>query len=82
MCGRVIQSSGPLRYAIFDGLDVRDSRVHCQSALERAPRSASKRGSDAMLVQLFHSAPINLAWSRSILPRPYIWRRTSLRRVI
>jgi SOS response associated peptidase (SRAP) len=28
MCGRVIQSSGPLRYAIVDGMDVRDSRVH------------------------------------------------------
>ena len=27
MCGRVIQSSGPLRYAIIDGLDVRDSRL-------------------------------------------------------
>ena len=27
MCGRVIQSSGPLRYAIVDGLNVRDSRV-------------------------------------------------------
>ena len=28
MCGRVIQSSGPLRYAILEGMDVRDSRVH------------------------------------------------------
>jgi putative SOS response-associated peptidase YedK len=28
MCGRVIQSSGPLRYASVDGLNVRDSRVH------------------------------------------------------
>jgi putative SOS response-associated peptidase YedK len=28
MCGRVIQSSTPIRYAIVDGLDVRDSRVH------------------------------------------------------
>src|SRR5436190_19791347 len=28
MCGRVIQSSGPLRYAIVDGINVRDSRVH------------------------------------------------------
>src|SRR5437764_4447585 len=28
MCGRVIQSSGPLRYAIVDGMKVRDSRVH------------------------------------------------------
>ena len=28
MCGRIVQSSGPLRYAIVDGLNVRDSRVH------------------------------------------------------
>jgi hypothetical protein len=28
MCGRVIQSSGPVRYAIVDGMKVRDSRVH------------------------------------------------------
>ena len=28
MCGRVIQSSGPLRYAIVDGINVRDSRFH------------------------------------------------------
>lgn len=28
MCGRVIQSSGPRGYAIFGGMDVRDSRVH------------------------------------------------------
>jgi putative SOS response-associated peptidase YedK len=28
MCGRVVQSSGPLRYAIVDGMNVRDSRVH------------------------------------------------------
>jgi putative SOS response-associated peptidase YedK len=28
MCGRLIQSSGPLRYAILEGMDVRDSRVH------------------------------------------------------
>ena len=27
MCGRVIQSSGPLRLAIVDGLDVSDSRM-------------------------------------------------------
>ena len=28
MCGRVIQSSAPMRYAIVDGVKVRDSRVH------------------------------------------------------
>jgi putative SOS response-associated peptidase YedK len=27
MCGRVIQASGPLRLAIVEGLDVRDSRL-------------------------------------------------------
>jgi hypothetical protein len=27
MCGRVIQSSGPIRYGIVEGLDVRDNRV-------------------------------------------------------
>jgi putative SOS response-associated peptidase YedK len=28
MCGRVIQSGGPLRYGIVEGLDGRDNRVH------------------------------------------------------
>jgi putative SOS response-associated peptidase YedK len=28
MCGRVVQSSGPLRYGIVEGMDMRDSRVH------------------------------------------------------
>jgi putative SOS response-associated peptidase YedK len=28
MCGRVIQSSGPLRYAIVDGMNVRQDRLH------------------------------------------------------
>src|ERR1700740_1442527 len=28
MCGRGIQSSGPIRYAIVDGMNVRDSRLH------------------------------------------------------
>jgi hypothetical protein len=28
MCGRLIQSTGPLRYAIVYGMNVRDNRVH------------------------------------------------------
>ena len=28
MCGRVIQSSAPIRLAIVEGMDVRDSRIH------------------------------------------------------
>jgi hypothetical protein len=27
MCGRVVQSSAPIRYAIVDGMNVRESRV-------------------------------------------------------
>jgi hypothetical protein len=27
MCGRVIQSGGPLRYAIVDGMNVRDEQA-------------------------------------------------------
>jgi hypothetical protein len=39
---RAVQSSGPLRYAIVDGINVRDSRVHNYPALERRtqPRPA------------------------------------------
>ena len=53
----------------------------CQSALKRAPLSAPKRGSGAKLVligSLFHPVNTMRARRRSILPRPYIWRRTSL----
>jgi hypothetical protein len=35
MCGRVIQSSGPLRYALVDGMNVRDSRTQLPTSLER-----------------------------------------------
>jgi hypothetical protein len=35
MCGRIIQSGGPLRYAIVDGLNARDSRVQLSAPVER-----------------------------------------------
>jgi putative SOS response-associated peptidase YedK len=38
MCGRVIQSGGPIRYAIVDGIDGRDSRIHnCPPRWNAAP---------------------------------------------
>jgi hypothetical protein len=40
MCGRVIQSSGPHRYAIVDGMNVRDSRVHNYPRWDAAPSHA------------------------------------------
>jgi hypothetical protein len=44
MCGRVIQASGPLRLAIVDGLDVRDSR------LSNVPRRYNAAPSQELLV--------------------------------
>jgi putative SOS response-associated peptidase YedK len=44
MCGRVIQASGPLRLAIVDGLDVRDSR------LTNVPRRWNAAPSQELLV--------------------------------
>jgi hypothetical protein len=39
MCGRIIQSSGPVRYAIVDGMNLRDSRLHnYPPAVERGPQ--------------------------------------------
>ena len=43
-CGRVIQASGPLRLAIVDGLDVRDSR------LSNMPRRYNAAPSQELLV--------------------------------
>ena len=44
MCGRVIQSSGPLRLAIVEGLDVSDSR------LDNVPRRYNAAPSQELLV--------------------------------
>jgi hypothetical protein len=41
MCGRVIQSCGPLRYATVDGLNVRDSRAHNYPPRWHATRAKS-----------------------------------------
>ena len=50
--------------------------------LKRHLSSAYNLGSDAVLMELGYVAPMTRAWSRSILPRPYIWRFTSLSLVI
>jgi putative SOS response-associated peptidase YedK len=44
MCGRVVQSSGPLRLAILDGLDVSDGR------LGNVPRRYNAAPSQELLV--------------------------------
>ena len=49
MCGRVIQSSGPLRYAIVDGMNVRDSRVH-----NYPPRWNAAPGQELLVIRRNH----------------------------
>ena len=44
MRGSVIQSRGPLRYGIVDGMNVRDSRVHNYSSSAVTLQDASVQG--------------------------------------
>jgi putative SOS response-associated peptidase YedK len=49
MCGRVIQSSGPLNFAIVDGMNVRDSRVHSYP-----PRRNAAPSQDLLVIRRNH----------------------------
>jgi putative SOS response-associated peptidase YedK len=49
MCGRVIQSSGPLRYGLVEGMNVRDSRVH-----NYPPRWNAAPGQDLLVIRRNH----------------------------
>ncbi|MBV8242488.1 MAG: SOS response-associated peptidase [Hyphomicrobiales bacterium] len=50
MCGRTIQSSAPLRYAIVDGMNVRDSRLH-----NHPPRWNAAPSQDLLVIRRNHS---------------------------
>src|SRR4029077_12143796 len=49
MCGRIIQSSGPLHYAFVDGMNVRDSRVH-----NYPPRWNAAPSQDLLIIRRNH----------------------------
>jgi putative SOS response-associated peptidase YedK len=49
MCGRVIQSSGPLSYGIVEGMDIRDSR-----ARNDPPRWNAVPGQDLLVIRRNH----------------------------
>ena len=53
MCGRVIQSSGPLSYAILDGMNVRDSRVH-----NYPPRWNAAPSQDLLVIRRNHETGV------------------------
>jgi putative SOS response-associated peptidase YedK len=49
MCGRIIQSSGPLRYAIVEGFDARESRLS-----NYPPRWNGGPGQELLVIRLNH----------------------------
>lgn len=49
MCGRVIQSSGPLPYGIVEGVDMRDSRAH-----KYPPRWNAAPSQDLLVIRRNH----------------------------
>ena len=49
MCGRVIQSSAAPRYAIVDGMNVRDSRLH-----NHPPRWNAAPSQDLLVIRRNH----------------------------
>jgi len=59
MCGRVIQSSGPLRYAIVDGMNVRDSRLH-----NYPPRWNAAPSQELLVIRRNHIRPTKSRWTR------------------
>jgi integrase len=54
MCGRVIQSSAPIRYAIVDGMNVRDSRVREVERLIQAAKQNRSGHRDATAILVAH----------------------------
>jgi hypothetical protein len=55
MCGRVIQSSAPIRYAIVDGMNVSDSRVH-----NYPPRWNGAPSQDLLVIRRKHQTEVSL----------------------
>jgi len=53
MCGRVIQSSGPLKYGIVEGMDMRDTRVH-----NYPPRWNAAPSQDLLVIRRNHDTGV------------------------
>ena len=53
MCGRVIQSSGPLRYGIVEGMEMRDSRAH-----NYPPRWNAAPSQDLLVIRRNHETGV------------------------
>jgi putative SOS response-associated peptidase YedK len=53
MCGRVIQSSGPLYYGLVEGMDMRDSRAH-----NYRPRWNAAPGQDLLAIRRNHETSV------------------------
>jgi hypothetical protein len=70
MCGRVIQSSGPLCYGIVEGMDMRDSRAH-----NYPPRWNAAPSQELLVIRRNHETgvvsldPLRLGFNSALVPR-------------
>jgi hypothetical protein len=79
MCGRIIQSSGPLRYAIVDGMNVRDSRVH-----NYPPRWNAAPSQELLVIRRNHRSRIaqGAAKGAIVAPGAYVEMRSRIDSVL
>ncbi len=67
MCGPIIQSSGAPRYAIVDGMNVRDSRAH-----NYPPRWNAAPSQDLLVIRRNHHTRGNFARPAALGPHPLL----------
>ena len=80
MCGRVIQSSGPLRLAIVEGLNVSDSRMG-----NVPPRYNAAPSQELLVIRRNHkdwgavARPDQVGPDPVLVPRPKGWSQANQR---
>jgi hypothetical protein len=65
MCGRIIQSGGPLRYVVVDGMNVRDRRVH-----DYSPRWNGAPSQELLVIRRNHKTGEVFARPAPLGPHP------------
>ena len=82
MCGRVVRSSAPIRYAIVDGMNVRDSRV-----ANYLPRWNGAPSQDLLVIRRNHKTgevsldPLRWGPYPLLVRRPEEWPETDQRQM-
>jgi putative SOS response-associated peptidase YedK len=66
MCGRTLQSSGPICYAFDDGMNVRDTRFH-----NYPPRRNGAPSQELLVIRRNHQSSLRRSLSRSVALGPH-----------